>query len=238
MRRSLLTRSGPLRGCLGTSLASFLSQLSNPKLSLNRHSAFNPFANSIQEWNQEWKGIDSLRQGYYWTTMESDCNEFVKRCHKCKIHANLMHMPPTELTSMTTPWPFSVWGSDIIGKVTPKASNGHEFILVAIDYFTKWVEAASYSTFPIRVGSIGASLWWISPDSLSLKDWNRRGILHQIFGGGEKKSDSKWSQTQCYGLTTREDARYASWHIAPTYIMENLSTTTFLPTGLFALLLS
>jgi hypothetical protein len=99
-----------------------------------------------------------LRQGYYWTTMESDCNEFVKRCHKCKIHANLMHMPPTELTSMTTPWPFSVWGSDIIGKVTPKASNGHEFILVAIDYFTKWVEAASYSTFPIRVGSIGASL--------------------------------------------------------------------------------
>lgn len=48
---------------LGTSLASFLSQLSNPKLSLNRHSAFNSFANSIQEWNQEWKGIDSLRQG-------------------------------------------------------------------------------------------------------------------------------------------------------------------------------
>ena len=38
---------------LGTSLASFLSQLSNPKLSLNRHSAFNSFANSIQEWNQE-----------------------------------------------------------------------------------------------------------------------------------------------------------------------------------------
>lgn len=28
------------------------------------------------------------------------------------------------------------WGIDIIGKVTPKASNGHEYILVAIDYFT------------------------------------------------------------------------------------------------------
>ena len=35
------------------------------------------------------------------------------------------------------------WGIDIIGKVTPKASNGHEYILVAIDYFTKWVEAAN-----------------------------------------------------------------------------------------------
>ncbi|RVW35604.1 Gag-Pol polyprotein [Vitis vinifera] len=39
----------------------------------------------------------------------------------------------------------SVDGIDIIGKVSPKSSSGHEFILVAIDYFTKWVEAASYA---------------------------------------------------------------------------------------------
>ncbi|RDX92350.1 Pol polyprotein, partial [Mucuna pruriens] len=35
-------------------------------------------------------------------------------------------------------------GLDIIGPIEPKASNGHRFILVVIDYFTKWVEAASY----------------------------------------------------------------------------------------------
>ena len=33
----------------------------------------------------------------------------------------------------------------MIGRIVPKVSNGHEYILVAIDYFTKWVEAASYS---------------------------------------------------------------------------------------------
>ena len=33
---------------------------------------------------------------------------------------------------------------DVIGAITPNASNGHEFILVAIDYFTKWVEACSF----------------------------------------------------------------------------------------------
>ena len=33
---------------------------------------------------------------------------------------------------------------DVIGRIVPKASNGHEYILVAIDYFTKWVEAAFY----------------------------------------------------------------------------------------------
>ena len=32
---------------------------------------------------------------------------------------------------MTSPWPFSVWGVDIIGKISPKSSSGHEFILVA-----------------------------------------------------------------------------------------------------------
>ena len=46
---------------------------------------------------------------------------------------------------MTSPWPFSVWDIDVIGRVAPKASNGHEYILVAIDYFTKWEEATSYS---------------------------------------------------------------------------------------------
>ncbi|WJZ84330.1 hypothetical protein VitviT2T_003939 [Vitis vinifera] len=39
----------------------------------------------------------------------------------------------------------ALWGIDIIGKISPKSSSGHEFILVAIDYFTKWVEAASYA---------------------------------------------------------------------------------------------
>ena len=40
---------------------------------------------------------------------------------------------------------FSVWGIDIIGKISPKSSSGHEYILVVIDYFTKWVKATSYA---------------------------------------------------------------------------------------------
>ncbi|XP_058219692.1 uncharacterized protein LOC131330216 [Rhododendron vialii] len=35
---------------------------------------------------------------------------------------------------------------DVIGRIVPAAFNGHKFILVAMDYFTKWVEAASYAT--------------------------------------------------------------------------------------------
>ena len=39
------------------------------------------------------------------------------------------------------PWPFRGWGIDLIGQIFPSSSRGHKFVLVATDYFTKWVEA-------------------------------------------------------------------------------------------------
>ncbi|XP_039029195.1 LOW QUALITY PROTEIN: uncharacterized protein LOC120163293 [Hibiscus syriacus] len=86
-----------------------------------------------------------MRYGYYWATMYTDCIDYARKCHKCQIYADKIHVPPSPLHVMTAPWPFSMWGIDVIGAITPKASNGHCFILVAIDYFTKWVEAASYT---------------------------------------------------------------------------------------------
>ena len=39
-----------------------------------------------------------------------------------------------------------MWDMDVIKPITPKASNGHRFIFVVIDYFTKWIEATSYAS--------------------------------------------------------------------------------------------
>ena len=86
-----------------------------------------------------------LRIVYYWNTMETNYVDYVKSFHDCQTHTNLNHVPASELYSMTFPWPFSVSGIDVIRRIASKASNRHEYILVAIDYFTKWVEAASYS---------------------------------------------------------------------------------------------
>ncbi|XP_070002077.1 uncharacterized protein [Nicotiana sylvestris] len=47
---------------------------------------------------------------------------------------------------MSTPWPFVAWGMDVIRPIKPATSNGHRFILVAIDYFTKWVEAKTFKS--------------------------------------------------------------------------------------------
>ncbi|XP_055806917.1 uncharacterized protein LOC129875663 [Solanum dulcamara] len=64
-----------------------------------------------------------VRAGYFWMTMETDCIRFVRKS----------------------------WGMDVIGPIEPAASNGHRFILVAIDYFTKWVEASSHKSVTKKV---------------------------------------------------------------------------------------
>ena len=38
-------------------------------------------------------------------------------------------------------WPFKGWAMDVIGQIHPELSKGHKYILVATDFFTKWVEA-------------------------------------------------------------------------------------------------
>nr|XP_009629027.1 uncharacterized protein K02A2.6-like [Nicotiana tomentosiformis] len=52
---------------------------------------------------------------------------------------------------MGLPWTFSTWVMDVIRPIDPAASNGHRFILVAIDYFTKWVEASTYKAITNKV---------------------------------------------------------------------------------------
>ncbi|RDX85172.1 Retrovirus-related Pol polyprotein, partial [Mucuna pruriens] len=64
---------------------------------------------------------------------------------KCQIYVDNIHVAPSILHNLVAPWSFSMWGLDVIGPIEPKISDGHRFILVSIDYFTKWVEAASYA---------------------------------------------------------------------------------------------
>jgi hypothetical protein len=49
--------------------------------------------------------------------------------------------PASTLHPIIKPWLFRGWGLDFIGEVHPSSTKGHRFVLVATDYFTKWVEA-------------------------------------------------------------------------------------------------
>jgi hypothetical protein len=48
------------------------------------------------------------------------------------------------------PWPFRGWGLDFIGEIHPGSSKGHRFIFVAMDYFTKWIEAVPLRNMTYR----------------------------------------------------------------------------------------
>ena len=86
-----------------------------------------------------------IRLDYFWMTIESDYTKYARKCHKRQNYANKIHVPPLPLHVITTPLPFSMWSMDVIRPITPIASNHHRFILVATDYFTKWVKAISYA---------------------------------------------------------------------------------------------
>ncbi|KAK3010215.1 hypothetical protein RJ639_012479 [Escallonia herrerae] len=86
-----------------------------------------------------------LRQGFYWPTMPKDAIEFTRRCDQCQKFAPLSHTPVAPLTSIVSPIPFAVWGMDLLGPF-PMASGQRWFVIVAIDYFTKWTEAESLAT--------------------------------------------------------------------------------------------
>ncbi|GJR43187.1 reverse transcriptase domain-containing protein [Tanacetum coccineum] len=87
----------------------------------------------------------ALRSGYYWPTMHRDARDMIKKCKDCQVHRPIPRQPQQKLTPITSPWPFHKWGIDIAGPF-PVAAGGLKFLIVAIDYFTKWIEAKAVAT--------------------------------------------------------------------------------------------
>ena len=82
--------------------------------------------------------------------MEKDCIQTMRKCHQCQIHGNLNHLLPTIMNSLSSLWPFAAWEIDIIGEIRLNASNGHKYIVVAIDYFSRWIEVEFFRTLKAK----------------------------------------------------------------------------------------
>jgi Integrase core domain. len=81
------------------------------------------------------------RAGFYWPRMIEDCFKYYKGCEACQRFGNVQLAPAAVLNPIIKPWPFRGWALDFIGQIYPSSPKGHRFVLVATDYFTKWVEA-------------------------------------------------------------------------------------------------
>ncbi|GKA96653.1 reverse transcriptase domain-containing protein [Tanacetum coccineum] len=87
----------------------------------------------------------ALRTGYYWPTMHTDARKLIRECNDCQVHRLIPRNPQQNLTPITSPWPFYKWGIDIAGPF-PEGPGKVKFLIVAIDYFTKWIEAKPVAT--------------------------------------------------------------------------------------------
>ena len=72
--------------------------------------------------------------------MQKDATEYARKYEQCQKHAPLIHQLAGHLNPINSRWPFAQWGLDILSPF-PWATGNRRFVLVAVDYFTKWVEA-------------------------------------------------------------------------------------------------
>lgn len=76
--------------------------------------------------------------------MLQECAQFINHCEKCQIYDPFIHSLVDLLHSVISQWPFYQWGSNILGPF-PLVGGQLKFIIVAVDYFTKWVEVEAIS---------------------------------------------------------------------------------------------
>ncbi|XP_011069634.1 uncharacterized protein LOC105155457 [Sesamum indicum] len=130
------TVEGPLLKCLNDSQAEYVLREIHEG-SCRNHSGARSLAQKV------------TRQGYFWPTLRKDTKEFVQRCEKCQRYASQTHIPAVPMTSISITCPFDQWGIDVLGPF-PLARAQKKFVIVAVEYFSKWVEAEAVSKISER----------------------------------------------------------------------------------------
>ena len=80
-----------------------------------------------------------LRVGYFYPTIFKDCVEVVNRCHPCHLYTKKMQSHLAPLFLIITVGPFTKLGVDYM-TCNLVSIGGHKYIIVVVNYFTKWVE--------------------------------------------------------------------------------------------------
>lgn len=91
------------------------------------------------------KTFENIRTRFYWSGFYSDVQDYVNNCEKCIQHKSLQPVQNGHLQPIKTSYPFEIVATDIVGPFkTTKA--GYRYVLICIDLFTSWVEAAPLRT--------------------------------------------------------------------------------------------
>ncbi|GJY86868.1 reverse transcriptase domain-containing protein, partial [Tanacetum coccineum] len=86
---------------------------------------------------------------FYWPTIYKDAHELVKNCYSCQRQGKISQRDEMLQNSIQVCEIFDVWGIDFMGPFP--SSRGNKYILIAVDYLSKWVEAKALPTNDARV---------------------------------------------------------------------------------------
>lgn len=90
-----------------------------------------------------------LQCGFFWPSLFRDASNYVKQCDKCQRVGNISKRDEMPLNNNQVIELFDIWGIDFMGPFP--VSFGYEYILVAGDYTSKWVEAVTTRNFATNV---------------------------------------------------------------------------------------
>jgi transposase InsO family protein len=85
------------------------------------------------------KTIARMARRYYWPGMFRDVARFVRQCKNCLAHKPLQRKPAGHAHAHNVTEPWRQVTTDLIGPL-PRSVNGHTWLLVTQDRFTKWVK--------------------------------------------------------------------------------------------------
>ncbi|GJT06271.1 reverse transcriptase domain-containing protein [Tanacetum coccineum] len=87
--------------------------------------------------------------GFYWPTIYEDAHDFVTRCDICQRQGKISQRDEMPQNSIQVCEIFNIWGIDFMGPFP--SSRGNKYILVAVDYLSKWVKVKALPTNDARV---------------------------------------------------------------------------------------
>ncbi|GJS50905.1 reverse transcriptase domain-containing protein [Tanacetum coccineum] len=87
--------------------------------------------------------------GFFWPTIYKDTYELIKSCDACQRQGKISHRDEMPQNAIQVCEIFDVWGIDFMGPFS--SSRGNKYILLAVDYLSKWVEAKALPTNDARV---------------------------------------------------------------------------------------
>ena len=155
------------------------------------------------------KTLQKLKERFYWPGHTADVREWCRLCEPCAQRKTPNPKPRAPLVSIQAGHPMQLVATDIVGPF-PESSLGNSYILVAADYFTRWVEAYP---IPCQEASVVAKklvdemFCRFSPPEQLLSDQGRQfesQLLAEVCKLlGIQKSRTTPYHPQCDGLVER-----------------------------------